>query len=169
MFHLFVRLFGIHLIFRTFICLFIHSFVCLFICLFSHSFVCSLFCLLTHWFLCFFVHLSSSLFICLFICLFVCLFVFFFAQLFFIHSFSYFATGRVSRRVALDPAMSKCEKGLEICCRHPDWRDVPPETYVEIGKPSPNCKSDDAYDEDYYSRCEISGFCLLSFCQIERT
>ena len=87
------------------------------------------------------------------------MFVFLFAQLFFIHSFSYLATGRVSRRVALDPAMSKCEKGLEICCRHPDWRDVPPETYVEIGKPSPNCKTDESYDDDYYSNleCNVNG------------
>jgi len=67
--------------------------------------------------------------------------------------------GRVSRTVALDPAMSKCEKGLEICCRHPDWRDVPPETYIEIGKPSPNCKSDGDYDDDYYSslECNVNG------------
>ena len=55
--------------------------------------------------------------------------------------------------------MSKCERGLEICCRHPDWRDVPPETYVEIGKPSPNCKTDESYDDDYYSNleCNVNG------------
>jgi hypothetical protein len=36
---------------------------------------------------------------------------------------------------------------------------VPPETYVEIGKPSPNCQSDSAYDDDYYSslECNVNG------------
>ena len=94
-----------------------------------------------------FVHLLvCSIIVCLFIHAFV-------------HLFIYFATGRVSRRVALDPAISKCEKGLEICCRHPDWRDVPPETYIEIGKPSPNCKTDESYDDDYYSslECNVNG------------
>ena len=40
----------------------------------------------------------------------------------------------VSRQVALDPTVSKCNEALDICCRLPEWRDVPPDTFIEIPK-----------------------------------
>ena len=40
----------------------------------------------------------------------------------------------ISRKSALDPTLSKCDDYLELCCRLPEWRDVPPETFVEIQK-----------------------------------
>jgi hypothetical protein len=39
---------------------------------------------------------------------------------------------------------------LEICCRHPDWKDVPLETYVEIENPPAECE-EDFYDSDDYN------------------
>jgi len=44
---------------------------------------------------------------------------------------------------------SKCSEILEICCRHPDWRDVPLETYVEIENPPAVCE-EDFYNNDNY-------------------
>merc|ERR1712241_553497 len=68
----------------------------------------------------------------------------------------------VARTAALDPTLSKCDSYLELCCRLPEWRDVPPETYVEIKKPPQNCPkpdTDDYYGEDYYDNltCEKDG------------
>jgi hypothetical protein len=71
-------------------------------------------------------------------------------------------TSTVSRQVALDPSVSKCNEALDICCRLPEWRGVPPDTFIEIPKPPTNCKPSksegDDY-EDYYSSlvCEVNG------------
>ena len=35
----------------------------------------------------------------------------------------------------MDPLISKCPGDLEICCRHPDWKDVPLEKLSEIPLP----------------------------------
>ena len=43
--------------------------------------------------------------------------------------------------VALDPQTSICPGDLEVCCRHPDWRDVPLTIQVVIKHPPPECKS----------------------------
>ena len=40
------------------------------------------------------------------------------------------------RSAELAPLDSKCSAKNEICCRHPDWKDVPLTTFVEILKPS---------------------------------
>ena len=42
----------------------------------------------------------------------------------------------------MDPLNSKCPGDLEVCCRHPDWRNVPIETIVTIKKPKIECKTD---------------------------
>ena len=31
-----------------------------------------------------------------------------------------------------NPLESKCEESLDMCCRHPDWRDVPLEQEIEL-------------------------------------
>ena len=31
-----------------------------------------------------------------------------------------------------NPLDSKCEESLDMCCRHPDWRDVPLEQEIEL-------------------------------------
>jgi len=69
-------------------------------------------------------------------------------------------TSIVSRKVALDPSLSKCDAGLDICCRLPEWSGVPPDTFVEIPKPPTNCKPSGVdYYDDYYTSlaCEVNG------------
>ena len=53
--------------------------------------------------------------------------------------------------VALDPQTSICPGDLEVCCRHPDWRDVPLTTQVVIKHPPPECKSVLGGSSDDYS------------------
>jgi len=53
--------------------------------------------------------------------------------------------------VALDPQTSICPGDLEVCCRHPDWRDVPLTTQVVIKHPPPECKSGLGGSSDDYS------------------
>ena len=31
-----------------------------------------------------------------------------------------------------NPLDSKCEESLDMCCRHPDWKDVPLEQEIEL-------------------------------------
>ena len=58
----------------------------------------------------------------------------------------------------MDPLISKCPGDLEICCRHPDWKDVPLETIVEIKKPSIDCKTDsELLDDLEKSTCTKDG------------
>ena len=58
----------------------------------------------------------------------------------------------------MDPLNSKCPGDLEVCCRHPDWRNVPIETIVTIKKPQIVCKTDlEVLVEKEISSCTKNG------------
>ena len=51
----------------------------------------------------------------------------------FISLFSFrLANVRGAEVAVFNPLDSKCEESLDICCRHPDWRDVPLEQEIEL-------------------------------------
>ena len=45
----------------------------------------------------------------------------------------------------LNPLDSLCPGDLEVCCRHPDWRNVPLTTNVVIKKPPQECASEQGF------------------------
>ena len=64
------------------------------------------------------------------------------------------------RGAIFNPLDSKCDDSYtDICCRHPDWRDVPLETYVEIENPPPECE-EDFYDDDNYNYESEDSTCI---------
>lgn len=62
---------------------------------------------------------------------------------------------------------SKCSEILEICCRHPDWRDVPLETYVEIENPPAECEEDFYDNDDYNYEYEDSTCIKVKTCSFD--
>ena len=62
---------------------------------------------------------------------------------------------------------SKCSEILEICCRHPDWKDVPLETYVEIENPPAECEEDFYDNDDYNYEYEDSTCIKVKTCSFD--
>ena len=56
---------------------------------------------------------------------------------------------------------------LEICCRHPDWRDVPLETYVEIENPPAKCEEEFYNIDDYNYEYEDSTCIKVKTCSLD--
>ena len=51
---------------------------------------------------------------------------------YFIHFSFRLANVRGAEVAVFNPLDSKCEESLDMCCRHPDWRDVPLEQEIEL-------------------------------------